>query len=101
MVTARLSGNSTQFAGEIGLPSPGLWFVYAELRADGTAVETWLPIRQDEAGHVTERRAVYLPAGTGERPAGEFAAGGALLAVGVGLIGWAGLAVRRRQTVAG
>jgi len=31
---------------------------------------------------------------------GEFLAGGVLLAVGAGLIGWAGVAVRRRQTIA-
>jgi len=60
-VTARLSGHSTQFAGEIGLPSPGLWFVYAELRAGGTAVETWLPIRQDQA-RACHRTSGGLPA---------------------------------------
>jgi hypothetical protein len=95
-VTASLTGHSTQFGGEIVLPSRGLWIVYAELRAGGTAAETWLPIQQDEPRHVTERRSVYVPAGVGERPAGEFVAGGALLAVGASLIGWAGVAVRRR-----
>jgi len=100
VVTAPLTGHSTQFNGEIVLPSRGLWFVYAELRAGGNAVETWLPVRQDQAGRVVVRRTVYLPAGAGERPVGEFVAGGGLLAVGAGLIGWAGVAVRRRQTVA-
>ena len=50
-------------------------------------METWLPIRPDRAGHLPERRAVYLSAGTGERPVGEFLADGGLV-VGAGLIGW-------------
>lgn len=98
VVFAPLTDRSTGFDGVIVLPSRGLWFVYAELRADGTTVETWLPVQQDETGSVSERRTIYLPAGTGERPTGEFVAGAALLAVGAGLIGWAAFAVRRRQT---
>lgn len=60
-VTAPLTGHSTQFNGEIVLLSRGLWFVYAELRAGGNAVETWLPVRQDQAGRVVVRRTVYRP----------------------------------------
>lgn len=97
VVTEPLGGRSDAFVGSIVLPSRGLWFVYAELRAEGVVAETWLPIQQDEAGRVTARRSVYLPVGTGVRPAGEYLAGGALLAVGAGLIGWSGVAVRRRQ----
>jgi hypothetical protein len=63
VVTAPLTGHSTRFGGEIVLPSRGLWFVYAELRAGGTAVETWLPVQQDHSGQATERRTVYLPPG--------------------------------------
>ena len=97
VVIAPLTGRATTFDGSIDVPSSGLWFVYAELRTGGTTAEIWLPVQHDEAGTVAARRPVYLPAGAGERPIGEFVAGSALLAVGAGLIGWAAVAVRRRR----
>lgn len=98
VVVAPLAGRRSAFDGAIDLPSSGLWFVYAELRTGGTTAEVWLPVRQDEPGAVTARRPVYLPAGAGERPVGEFLAGTALLVIGAGLIGWAAAAVRRRRS---
>ncbi|MFI7679446.1 hypothetical protein [Actinophytocola sp. NPDC049390] len=97
VVVAPLAGRSA-FDGAIDLPSSGLWFVYAELRAGGTTAEVWLPVRQNESGTFTARRSVYLPAGAGGRSLGEFLAGTALLVVGAGLTGWAGAAVRRRRS---
>lgn len=97
VVTAPLMDRSGVFAGSIVLPSRGLWFVYAELRTGDTVAETWLPVRQDEASDIVARRSVYLPAGTGDRRAGEYLAGAGLLAVGVTLVGWAVIAVRHRQ----
>ncbi|MFC4003031.1 hypothetical protein ACFS2C_13735 [Prauserella oleivorans] len=96
-MTAPLMDRSGVFAGSIVLPSRGLWFVYAELRTGDTVAETWLPVRQDEASDIVARRSVYLPAGTGDRRAGEYLAGAGLLAVGVTLVGWAVIAVRHRQ----
>jgi hypothetical protein len=98
VVVAPLAGRRTAFDGAIELPSSGLWFVYAELRTGGTTAEVWLPVRQDEPGTLIARRPVYLPAGVGERPVGEFLAGTALLVVGAGLVGWSGAAVRRRRS---
>ncbi|PXY28490.1 hypothetical protein BAY60_18320 [Prauserella muralis] len=99
VVTAPLVDRSGVFAGKIVLPSRGLWFIYAELWAGNTVAETWLPVRRDEASRIAARRSVYLPAGTGDRPAGEYLAGAGLLALGTALIGWAVIAVRRRQAV--
>jgi hypothetical protein len=94
-VTAPLAGTGTGFTGTITLPSPGRWFVYAELRTDDRVAETWLPVRQDDTASITERRSLYLPAGTARRPASEYVAGAGLLAIGAMLIGWTTLAVRR------
>ncbi|PXY16774.1 hypothetical protein BAY59_38040 [Prauserella coralliicola] len=46
-----------------------------------------LPVQQNEASQIVARRAVYVPAGAGERSAGEYLAGAGLITVGAALIG--------------
>ena len=49
--------------GDIGLPDRGRWFVYARMRRDGRAVESWLPITVGSGSQrISERnRYAYLP----------------------------------------
>ena len=94
-VSGPLARDDDTLGGTIQLPSSGLWLVYGELRVDDRAVEIWLPVQLDDPP-ATERRPVYVPAGAATRPASEYIAGAGLLAVGLGLVGWAAAAVRRR-----
>jgi hypothetical protein len=85
------SRNRPAYAGLITLPAPGLWFIYAELRDGPRQVELWRAVEHDTPGPTVQRRPIYLPAGTGPRPAGEYAAGALLLAAGALLVAWAAL----------
>ena len=96
-VTAPLDADGTdRFRGELVLPSVGLWFVYVELRSGGRTVESWLPIDTERAVAASDRRSLYVPAGSGSAPVGEYLAGAALFAVSAFLIGMAVIEVRRR-----
>jgi len=90
------------FAGSIELPSPGLWFIYAEF-TDGTqSLEIWLPVQQDLDATVSEQRSLYEPVGAeGPKPLIEYVTGALLLAVGAALLGWVIVAVRRRGRAVG
>lgn len=83
------------FTGDVVLPEPGRWFVYVELRQQGQVLEAWLPVEQNMNATTLERRPVYLPAGTGPRPAGEYALGAGLLGIGLMLTVWSAVAVER------
>jgi len=96
-VSGPLARDGDTLGGTIELPSSGLWLVYGELRVGDRVVEIWLPARLGDPP-VTEMRPVYVPAGVTARPAGEYIAGAGLLTVGLGLVGWAAVAVRRRAT---
>jgi len=95
------SGEAGAFSGSIQLPSPGLWFIYAEF-TDGTqSLEIWLPVQHDLESTRAEQRALYEPVGTDEhKPLVEYLAGGLLLVVSAALVGWLIAAVQRsRRTV--
>ena len=94
-VSGLLARDGDTLTGSLQLPSSGLWLVYGELRINDQATEIWLPAHS-ESESATETRPVYLPAGTGPTYTDEVVAGVVLLAVGLGLVGWAAVAVRRR-----
>lgn len=52
-----------ELRGTLAIPSRGRWFVYAELRRDGQAVESWLPVSVvDGAGEAADSgRYAYVP----------------------------------------
>ena len=95
IVSGPLRRDGDAFTGSIDLPAASMWLLYGELRIHDRAVEIWLPVPPGNPA-LTENRPVYLPAGAGPRPASEYVAGAALLAAGLGLVGWAAVAVRRR-----
>lgn len=94
-VSGPLAREGEALTGSLHLPSAGLWLVYGELRINDQATEIWLPARSEDES-ATETRPVYLPAGTGPTYTDEVVAGVILLGVGLGLVGWAAVAVRRR-----
>jgi hypothetical protein len=70
-----------RFAGEVGLPDRGRWFLYAELQYRGQDLETWIPIHSGEAEIVTDAdRSVYVPPAV-EDPPLKLAAGVVIYAV--------------------
>ena len=87
-----------ELTGDIQLPGPGRWFVYADLTDAGHPAETWLAAYPDRAATVTAERLVYRPAqatpGSARRT--ETAAGAAIYTAGLALLGSA-LAVARRR----
>lgn len=47
---------------EVKLPERGRWFLYAELRRRGRALETWLPLELGERAQASAaRRPLYIP----------------------------------------
>jgi hypothetical protein len=73
------------YAGQVGVPAVGRWFVHIELRPPGFEVEAWLPVDASSANQLVEHRQLYLPAGRsqGSRLSGsEVAAGIVLYALG-------------------
>ncbi|WP_294178676.1 hypothetical protein [uncultured Schumannella sp.] len=89
------------FSGSVLLPEPGLWFVYAQFAEGGRTLEVWLPVDQTLTSTVSERRDLYEPvADAGSPPPGQITLGALLLALGAGLLVWAGVSVaRHRATV--
>lgn len=61
----------------------------------------WLPVDQTLTSTVSERRDLYEPvADAGSPPPGQITLGALLLALGAGLLVWAGVSVaRHRATV--
>lgn len=43
-VQAELTKRGCQLRGTVGLPDRGRWFIYAQMRRNGRALESWLPI---------------------------------------------------------
>jgi hypothetical protein len=98
VVTADLRRDGSgpeSFTGSVVLPESGRWFVYVEVRQQGRVLETWLPVQQTTNVTTVARRPVYLPVGTGPRPGGEYAAAAGLLGIGLVLMVWSGVTVRR------
>jgi hypothetical protein len=89
------AGVGESFTGSVVLPAPGRWFVYVELRSQGQLLEAWLPVEQNMKAPTVERRPVYLPAGAGPRPVGEYATGAGLLVLGLVVLVWSAVAVKR------
>ncbi len=94
-VRAPLRANGCDLSGAVEVPERGRWFVYAQMRRNGRAVESWLPVTVREGGRerVTEERYAYVPnetvAGTG-----QVVAAALLYAAMLGLL-WATLALVR------
>ena len=78
-----------RFESALRVPGPGRWFVYAEMRAAGEAVEVWLPVQADRAGSLTERRSLYRPSGSAGISGAEAIVGVVVYAVGIALVAWA------------
>jgi hypothetical protein len=98
VVTADLrrdGSGAESFTGRVVLPEPGRWFVYVEVRQQEQVLEAWLPVQQTTSVTTAARRPVYLPAGTGPRPGGEYGAAAGLLGIGMVLMVWSGVTVRR------
>lgn len=62
---APLTKRGCDLQGTVELPAPGRWLVYAEMRRDGEAVETWLPIDAGDGrkSATDPARYAYVPAG--------------------------------------
>jgi hypothetical protein len=89
-VTGRLTATGhCRYAGQVGVPAIGRWFVHVEQRPPGFEVEAWLPVDASSANPLVEHRQLYLPAGRtqGARlPGSEVAAGSVLYALGAPLL---------------
>lgn len=101
MTDALRADGDCKYAGAVRVPDDGRWFVYAEFQRGGEDAEVWLPLRADRAEAVTESRDLYrsAEATTSTKPV-QIAAGVAVYAVGLALLG-AGIvtALRRRAVV--
>ncbi|WP_448255750.1 hypothetical protein [Microbacterium aurum] len=49
------------FTGELALPSPGLWFVYAQFATGERTLEVWVPVDQQLTGPQSQQRNLYQP----------------------------------------
>jgi len=63
VVRAPLADAGCRFQGVVELPDEGRWFIYAEMRREGQALETWLPISVGSGPSevAEEDRYVYEP----------------------------------------
>lgn len=82
------------YRGSITVPSPGLWFVYAEMRDSARRMEMWRAVDYTTATPTVERRSIYLPSTVAPRPAQEYIAAALLYGVSAALLVWALLVVR-------
>lgn len=60
---APLERNGCLVSGQIGLPEPGRWFLYAELDRGGVALEAWLPVTAasgEQATNAESGRYLYV-----------------------------------------
>jgi hypothetical protein len=89
------------FAGTVGLPERGRWFVYAELQMEGEGgVEAWLPVDAGPAdGRFQKLAPLYRPpAARGSRV--EIVAGVVLYAVNLGIFALTVVTFRRFRSAA-
>lgn len=94
----RATGPCT-FAGTVDVAPKGRWFAYAEFRHREVVVEGWLPIDADQTQSLTQRRALYIPAGSGaSNKTSEILLGALIYSGGIGLLG-AGIFVTRRARI--
>ncbi|MDQ3729192.1 MAG: hypothetical protein M3355_06335 [Actinomycetota bacterium] len=95
-VVAKLAmRGSCTLVGSVPLPERGRWFVYAELRHEGEAVETWLPVEAGGFGSVSdEDRSVYFPPEVSDPPI-KLAAGVVVYALLAGVLFLISLSYRR------
>ncbi|WP_246350852.1 hypothetical protein [Nocardia barduliensis] len=91
-----------RYTGTVQVSGSGRWFVYAELRDGEHNVEAWLPLPADQAIVSTETRDLYRPAAAtaATRPV-QIAAGTAIYAFALILLGWATVMVVRRRRPGG
>lgn len=62
---AALTKRGCRLQGTLRLPERGCWFVYAQMRRGGRALESWLPISSGSGAQTvsaTERYAYFPPA---------------------------------------
>jgi hypothetical protein len=85
-----------RYESAVRLPGRGRWFVYAELRAAGDTVETWLPVRVDRRESHVAHRPLYRPSGGDGITGTEAVTGVAVYLVGIVLLGSALWQVRHR-----
>ncbi|TMR95796.1 hypothetical protein EJK15_26940 [Nonomuraea basaltis] len=100
VISGNLSVEGRQVTGTVRVPTTGLWFVYLEAAHARGPVETWLALDASTAQRISERRDLYLPAGRAEGaalPGAEIAAGSALYALGLAVLGLAILQTRRSR----
>ncbi|MFD2027304.1 hypothetical protein [Promicromonospora aerolata] len=97
----RQTGDGFDFEGTLEVPSTGRWFTDAELTHDGTLVEAWLPaIAGGELPRTTQVKALYEPAGTGDRvPRRRVVSGGPIYGLGAAVVVVALRAVQRPVTM--
>ena len=59
------------FTGELALPSPGLWFVYAQFATGERTLEVWVPVGQQLTGPQSQQRNLYQPVTAATPPPGR------------------------------
>lgn len=59
------------FTGELALPSPGLWFVYAQFAIGERTLEVWVPVDQQLTGPQSQQRNLYQPVTAATPPPGR------------------------------
>ena len=87
------------FTGELALPSPGLWFVYAQFATGERTLEVWVPVDQQLTGPQSQQRNLYQPVTALTPSPGQILLGAVLLAVSTALTVAAAVTVARRRRV--
>ncbi len=87
------------FTGELALPSPGLWFVYAQFATGERALEVWGPVDQQLTGPQSQQRNPYQPVTALTPSPGQIILGAVLLAVSTALTVAAAVTVARRRVL--
>ena len=81
------------------MPSPGLWFVYAQFATGERTLEVWVPVGQQLTGPQSQQRNLYQPVTAATPPPGQILLGAVLLAVSTALTVAAAVTVARRRRV--
>ena len=75
------------FGGNLTVPDPGRWFVYAQFAHADEAAEAWLPVDAGSRGTLRRSRWLYTPAGAGgAASAAQIASGLGIYAMGLALL---------------
>ncbi|GAA3500880.1 hypothetical protein GCM10019016_079870 [Streptomyces prasinosporus] len=75
------------YRGDITVPEPGRWFVYAAFRGTGTSTtETWIPVEADSSQILQEARPLYIPPAPRKDGAGRTAATVALYGLSAAIL---------------